>query len=112
MDIEKIMQLYDRLIENIEQFSLDPEMQIKKLRGTAVADEIALDFSNIGKCYAQKLLQEQWLTEKQYKMIEVIDEKLSIMSKNKQLWSEEALLEAEEWRECRKMGKEILNTLQ
>ena len=45
MDIEKIMQIYDRFVEILKEFSMPPQEQIKVLHGTVVADELATDFS-------------------------------------------------------------------
>ena len=41
-----------------------------------------------------------------------IDEMLVNMSERKELWSEEALFSAEEWEECRKKGKLLLEMLE
>jgi len=110
-DIYEIAQWYDRFIENVIQISMEAEQQIKKLHGTEVADEIALDFCEIGLFYAEKLLDYNWITQKQFLMVKELEEMLDIMSKNKNLWNNKALLESKEWYKCRKLGKLLLNTL-
>ena len=55
-DIDTIMQWYDRFTEIVRQLSMDADEQLQKLNGTVVTDEIALDYSEIGMLYAQKLL--------------------------------------------------------
>ena len=108
---EEMTQAYERLVENIEQFSMEPQKQIEKLRGTVVPDEIALDFNGIAKVYAKKLFDNKWISKKQYSIVEEIDEKLEVMSDCKSLWSDNALLTAKEWKECRELGKKLLISL-
>lgn len=110
-DIEEIMQYYDRFIEIVEQISLSAKDQISKLKGTAVADEIAIDFSEIGMAYAKELLKYKWITEEEFLIAKEIDENINSMSQKKELWNEEALLNAKEWERCRKKGKELLEIL-
>ena len=59
MDINKIIHIYDRFIEILEEFFMPPQEQIKKLQGTVVADELATDFSDIGFTYAELLKENQ-----------------------------------------------------
>ena len=108
MDTDDIVQIYDRFIEILEEFSLSPYEQIKKLHGTVVADELATDFSEIGMVYAKLLRDNQWLTEEQYKLMKNIDNNLSEMSKKKSLWSEKALINSNEWAYCRKECVKLL----
>lgn len=62
-DIDEIVQWYDRFLENIKQIAEDAEKQIQRLKGTAIADEIANDFSEIGMFYAKKLMECEWITK-------------------------------------------------
>lgn len=110
-EIEELVQLYERMIENIAQFSLEAELQIEQLKGFVVADEIASNISDVAKPYALILFQNEWISQEQFAMIEGIDKKLETMSADKQLWTEAALTTSREWEECRKMGKELLGTL-
>ncbi|WP_139844040.1 hypothetical protein A5821_000284 [Enterococcus sp. 7F3_DIV0205] len=110
-DIEELALIYDRLIENIKQFSMDPENQISKLDGFVVTDEIASDFSDIAMPYGKILLENEWLTEKQYKRMEDIDKKLEEMTRNKSLWTDEALKSSKEWAESRNLGNDLLKEL-
>ena len=99
-DIEELMQCYDRFVDIVKQISMNANGQIVKLKGTIVADELANDFSEIGMMYAKELLAK------------TIDEMLVNMSKRKELWSEEALFNAEEWDECRKKGNLLLKMME
>lgn len=111
-NIEEIVQCYDRFVDIIKQISMNAREQIVKLNGTIIADELASDFSEIGMMYAKELLENEWLTQEQYTIAKSIDEMLGAMSERKELWSEEALFSAEEWEECRKRGKLLLETLE
>lgn len=111
-DIEEIMQYYDRFINIVKQMSMNAKEQITKLKGTVVADELASDFSEIGMIYAKELLKNEWITQEQYIIAKSIDEMLVSMSKKNQLWTEEALLNAEEWEQCRKKGRLLLEMLE
>lgn len=111
-DVEKLTMLYDRVIENLQEFSMSLENQIKQLKGFSVADELASDFSDITLNYAKELFENAWITTKQYQQFLNIDEKLEDMSKNKALWCEEALKDASEWNKCRKAGTKLLASLE
>lgn len=110
-DIEEIMECYDRFIDIVKQISMDAKNQIAKLKGTVVADEIASDFSDIGMMYAKVLLENKWMTQEQYNLAKSIDEMLTSMSKKRELWTEDALLNAKEWEYCRKQGELLLKSL-
>lgn len=111
-NIEEMVQYYDRFIEILKQMSMNAEEQINLLKGTAIADELASDFSEIAMMYAEKLLENEWLTEEQLLIAKSIDEMLDVMSKRKELWTEEALRSADEWKECRKKGKILLSMIE
>lgn len=111
-EVEELVQLYERMIENIVQFSLEEELQIKQLKGFVVADEIASNISDIAKPYALILFQNGWISQKQFIMIDDIDKKLERMSADKKLWTETALTTSKEWEQCRQMGKELLRALE
>lgn len=111
-DIEEIMLYYDRFVHIAEQISLDANHQIARLKGTVVADELASDFSEIGMVYARELLEEEWITREQFAIAESIDEMLAGMSDRNELWTEDALINAEEWENCRKKGDMLLKTLE
>ena len=49
---------------------------------------------------------------REYTIAKTIDEMLVNMSKRKELWSEEALFNAEEWDECRKKGNLLLKMME
>ncbi|WP_245249881.1 hypothetical protein [Vagococcus allomyrinae] len=87
------------------------DVQIEKWQGFAVADEIASDFSDIALKYAKELLENEWLTLTQYRLFLEIDKRLAGMSKQKDLWSVEALRSADDWEECRAKGRELLKAL-
>ena len=111
-DIEELMQCYDRFVDIVKQISMNANEQIVKLKGTIAADELANDFSEIGMMYAKELLENEWITQEQYTIAKTIDEMLVNMSKRKELWSEEALFNAEEWDECRKKGNLLLKMIE
>ena len=111
MDINEIIHIYDRFIEILEEFSMPPHEQIKKLQGTVVADELATDFSDIGFTYAEILKENQWINQEQFNIMEVINNMLDEMSKDSNLWDEKALIYSKEWKDCRQNGKRLLDTL-
>lgn len=111
-DIEEIMQCYDRFTDIVKQISMTATEQIAKLKGTVVADELASDFSEIGMMYAKELLESEWISQEQYIIAKSIDEMLICMFRKNELWTEDALLNAEEWEECRRKGGLLLETLE
>lgn len=111
-EVEELVQLYERLVENIQQLAMDAKYQIEKLKGFAVADEIASDISDVAKPYALILLKNEWMSPEQFEAFENIDKKLEEMSKNKDLWTESALVESWQWEDCRKRGRELLQLLE
>lgn len=111
-DLEEIKLWYDRFLETVKQVAMSATEQIEKLHGTVVADEITSDFSDIGLLYAKKLLNCEWITPEQFSLVEDIDSKFEKMSQKKELWTDEALYISNEWEECRKMGKMLLEQLE
>lgn len=111
-NIDEIMRWYDNFTEVVRQLSMSAEEQIQKLNGTVVTDEIASDFSEIGMHYAQKLLSYGWLTQEQFNIAQDIEKKLEKMTQKKELWNDDALSSAEEWDNCRKIGEDLLQTLE
>lgn len=110
-EIELLLKYYNLFVDIVKQVSLPAEKQISKLKGFAVADEIALDFGEIGMSYAKYLFNHGWLSEEQFLMAKYLDEKFDYMSDDKSLWSEDALITATEWKECRKYAKKMLEKL-
>ncbi|EAC8233978.1 hypothetical protein ACG2Y5_001561 [Listeria monocytogenes] len=109
-NLEKLMLMHKRIIENLEEFSTPAKQQMEKLKDFVVTDELASDFSDIALQYAKILFDNGWLTKEQLDMFLVVDKKLEGMSNNEDLWSDEALETSIEWAECRERGKEILKT--
>lgn len=110
-DVDMLLLLFTRVIENLYEFTAPADKQIERLKGTVVADEIASDFSDISLKYVNILFENEWITEEQYQDFLEIDKKLDEMSDNKNLWDEDALKNAEEWKECRTMGIRLLKSL-
>lgn len=110
-DVDMLLLLFTRVIENLYEFTAPADKQIERLKGTVVADEIASDFSDISLKYVNILFENEWITEEQYQDFLEIDKKLDEMSDNKNLWDEDSLENAEEWKECRKMGLKLLESL-
>lgn len=110
-DVDMLLLLFTRVIENLYEFTAPADKQIERLKGTVVADEIASDFSDISLKYVNILFENEWITEEQYQDFLEIDKKLDEMSDNKNLWDEDALKNAEEWKECRTMGIRLLRSL-
>ena len=111
-DIEEIIQWYNNFINIVKQLSMSAEEQIQQLKGTVVTDELALDFSEIGIPYAQKLLSYGWITQDQFKLVRDIEEKLGQMTQKKELWNDNALINSTDWDSCRKSGMDLLQTLE
>lgn len=111
MDIIELIQIYDRFVEILEEFSMPPQEQIKKLHGTVVADELATDFSEIAFVYAKILKDNQWLNQEQFCTLEDLDRMLDEMSENHDLWDENALITSKEWKYCRETVAKFLAAL-
>ncbi|EAC4592875.1 hypothetical protein ABZZ53_000966 [Listeria monocytogenes] len=111
-NVEELMLMHKRIIENLEEFSMPAKQQMEKLKDFVVTDELASDFSDIALQYAKILFDNGWLTKEQLDMFLVVDKKLEGMSNNEDLWSDEALETSIEWAECRERGKEILKTFE
>ncbi|EAE7066972.1 hypothetical protein DXP75_02245 [Listeria monocytogenes] len=111
-NVEELMLMHKRIIENLEEFSMPAKQQMEKLKDFVVTDELASDFSDIALQYAKILFDHSWLTKEQLDMFLVVDKKLEGMSNNEDLWSDEALETSIEWAECREQGKEILKTFE
>ncbi|EBF5161157.1 TPA: hypothetical protein IP915_000545 [Listeria monocytogenes] len=111
-DVEELMLMHKRIIENLEEFSMPAKQQMEKLKDFVVTDELASDFSDIALQYAKILFDNGWLTKEQLDMFLVVDKKLEGMSNNEDLWSDKALETSIEWAECREQGKEILKTFE
>ncbi|EPA8843787.1 hypothetical protein ACQ77K_001491 [Listeria monocytogenes] len=111
-NVEELMLMHKRIIENLEEFSMPAKQQMEKLKDFVVTDELASDFSDIPLQYAKILFDNGWLTKEQLDMFLVVDKKLEGMSNNEDLWSDEALETSIEWAECREQGKEILKTFE
>ena len=111
MDIDEIMQIYDRFIEIIKEISMPAQEQIKILQGTVVADELATDFSDIAFVYAEILKENEWINQEQFNIVEEINNMLDEMSEDSNLWNEDALIYSNEWEKCRQKGKRLLDTL-
>ncbi|MBQ8117135.1 MAG: hypothetical protein IJ147_03660 [Lachnospiraceae bacterium] len=111
MDIEKIMQIYDRFVEILKEFSMPPQEQIKVLHGTVVADELATDFSEIALPYAKILVENQWINKDHFLIVKEINQKLDEMSECSELWDKEAVMYSKEWEECRKKGELLLRAM-
>ncbi|EPN5206765.1 hypothetical protein ACT0VO_000707 [Listeria monocytogenes] len=109
-DLEGLMLMHKRIIENLEEFSMPAKQQMEKLKDFVVTDELASDFSDIALQYAKILFDNGWLTKGQLDMFLIVDKKLEGMSNNEDFWSDEALETSIEWAECRKQGKAILKT--
>ena len=52
-DIEELMQCYDRFVDIVKQISMNANEQIVKLKGTIVADELAVSYTHLGKNISQ-----------------------------------------------------------
>ena len=110
-NIDEVLQWYESFVEIVRQLSLNAEDQIQKLKGTVVTDEIASDFSEIGMPYAEKLLSYGWITQEQLNHAQKIGKMIDRMTQNKELWNDDALLNSDEWNNCRKSGRALLQTL-
>ena len=111
-NIDEVLQWYESFVEIVRQLSLNAEDQIQKLKGTVVTDEIASDFSEIGMLYAKKLLGFGWITQEQFDHVQNIEKMLEHMTQKKELWNDDALLNSDEWDNCRKSGRALLQTLE
>ncbi len=108
LDEHEANQYYNLLIETLEQLGKPANMQIQKLKGTDVTDELALDFCNIGMPAAKKLHEISWITQEQLRSLSLLYTTLNDMSKNATLWTENALHTSAEWAECRDPARDIL----
>lgn len=104
-------QCYDLLVGTLEQLGLPAEQQLQKLKGTDVADELALDFCNIGMPEAQKLYEIDWVTQEQLQTLSVLFDKLNDMGKTAALWTGDALRSSAEWETCREQARAVLRQI-
>ena len=111
-NIDEVVQWYESFVDIVRQLSLNAEDQIQKLKGTVVTDEISSDFSEIGMPYAKKLLSYGWITQEQFNHAQKIEKMIEQMTQKKELWNDDALLNSDEWNNCRKSGRALLQTLE
>lgn len=111
-EVEELLQLYERMVDNIKQLSLNAFEQLKKLKGYMATDEIASDYCNVAKPYAFILFENGWISKDSLDMIVRVDKKIEEMTKHKELWTDRALIEANEWKECRELACKLLNLLE
>lgn len=62
-NVEELMLMHKRIIENLEEFSMPAKQQMEKLKDFVVTDELASDFSDIALQYAKILFDNGWLTK-------------------------------------------------
>jgi hypothetical protein len=76
--------------------------------GCVKADELALDFDNCFQVFKGKEFGR--ITNEQKKSLEILDSELAAMSgeENKELWTEEALLQNPRWENIRELSKKVL----
>ncbi|WP_099223923.1 hypothetical protein [Listeria costaricensis] len=110
-DIEELSIIYDLFISELKFFSSAFDTQYENLKHTAMADELASDFSEVETDRAEILYQNDWITENHFALVKTINKTLDEMNNNNLLWSEEAVKHAKEWEECRQLGKELLKDL-
>lgn len=72
-NVEELMLMHKRIIENLEEFSMPAKQQMEKLKDFVVTDELASDFSDIALQYAKILFDNGWLTKEQLDMFLVVD---------------------------------------
>lgn len=103
--------IYDLFIKGIKFFSSDFEKQYERLKYAVIADELASDFCEVDLVRARILYKNDWITKEQMDIAIEIEYHLEEINKNKSLWSTESVRDAKEWKECRKMGRKLLNSL-
>lgn len=107
-----LLWFYRQMIKAVDLIKSDAESQLDRLKGCHVTDEIALTFYNDVTNNAKILLDENLISKTQYDLIININHELEIMSKNKEIWTDDELKNNFEWEKCRKKGLELLMSLE
>ncbi|MGC6768491.1 hypothetical protein [Enterococcus sp. LJL51] len=110
-DIEELSKIYDFFIGGIKFFSSDFNKQSQHLKNAVLSDELASDFLYTDFVRAEILYEHEWITKKQMELMSKIKLMLEQMGLDKDLWDDDAVKNSEEWEKCRKMGKELLKSL-
>lgn len=98
----------------VSMLASDPTVQIEYIRSFDFhIDELALEFDDVSHVTGS-MLSDSELNSIQYDGVKKLDNLLDEMSgkANAELWTEEGLHSAPEWREVRRQAKELLVLLQ
>jgi hypothetical protein len=104
---------FDQLIQCLKLVASDAEHQIKLFpRNAHIADEIALEY-NSKLDRLDDFYSENFINQDQMNQFKQIDDLFTRMSddKSKSYWNLEALRNAPEWAQARKMARELLDSL-
>lgn len=105
---------YRRLYDAVKLMSLEYEKQIKELpKNINIPEEIALLFDDEVIAVMDDLYSKGILSLDNCLRMRDIEKKLSIITKSadRDLWTLDALKYANEWEECRKEAKSLLEAL-
>ena len=109
MENERIF--FDHLIQSLQLLAAEYSVQIEVLPDFVhKPDEVASTFY---ECFllTDQIVEANLITMDQFKLLSDIDEKLTIMSKEKKYWTLESLRCDPEWEELRILSKNILAAL-
>lgn len=110
IDYKKAEMWKKNIFEVIRIVAAPYEIQKKSFpEFVSVADEIALTFYEEVMLRSDTLFKYGMLEEKQYEETKKLNHMFDEMSKNKTIWTLEALRNSAEWEQCRKIAKEILS---
>ncbi|MHC5215544.1 hypothetical protein ACYSNR_02685 [Enterococcus sp. LJL128] len=110
-DIEELSKIYELFINGMKFFSSDFNKQSQNLKHAVLSDELASDFLHTDFVRAEILCENEWITETQMDLMKKIKSILEQMSLEKNLWSDAAVKNSIEWKKCREIGKELLESL-
>ncbi|WP_291571895.1 hypothetical protein [Clostridium sp. UBA4548] len=108
---ENLEAWYERVVEATKMVAAPYSVQVTLFpKNLPIADEIALNFCDEVEYQIDYLLENELITDIQYEKIRQLGKKFSQMSSDKtqDYWSLESLQNSEQWGQCRKLAREIL----
>ncbi|MEP6850558.1 MAG: hypothetical protein ABI999_16995 [Acidobacteriota bacterium] len=100
---------YETLVRSIQLVALPFDEQVKILpEFVVVADEIALTFDDAYRYFAGSSDDDSLISPATRKLLDELDKAFEQMSKNRSLWSLDALRISDEWDGTRNLARKIL----
>lgn len=109
IDYEKA-EIWKKNIFNVLRIIASPyEIQKKSFpEFVNIADELALTFHEEVMLRSDTLFKYGMMEDKQYERIKKLSLKFDEIDNKKEIWTVEALMNLDEWEDCRQIAREIL----